>query len=40
MNQHFAGAIVGQHFYIVGIGQIDFAEILRVARATGIQLAD
>src|SRR5690348_6278245 len=40
MNQHFALGIIGQDFDVVGVGEVDFAEILRIVGPARIELAD
>ena len=40
VHQHRARRIVGQNLDVVGIGEIDFTQFLRVVRAAGVELAD
>ena len=40
MHQHFALWIIGEDLHIFRVGEIDFAEFLRVVRAAGVELAN
>src|SRR5450755_3624702 len=40
VDQHFAVGIIGQDFYIFGIGQVHFAEIFGIISAVGLEFAD
>src|SRR6516225_620798 len=37
MNQHRALGVVDDYLHVIGIGEIDFAQLLRVMRAGGVQ---